>query len=150
MQRNKKDTKPAFFQLVRANKRTDIQGIYIFGLSKYVAAFGKRVVHYFAAHLRDMHGEDFLVRAITEEVTLKLAQYDYDMAEHKVTSNDFDMQIDEDKNNGLESFAGVPNPLKTVMLNQDPMDLTEIGSQASKHAKAKFSKLGRRSEGKNA
>eukprot|EP00957_Ditylum_brightwellii_P056501 4283577-Ditylum_brightwellii.AAC.1 len=68
------------------------------------------------------------------------------MAEHKVTSKDFDMQIDKDEKNGLEGFDEVPNPLKTVMINPDPMDLTEMGSQTSKHAKAKFRKLGRRSE----
>eukprot|EP00957_Ditylum_brightwellii_P099486 7578523-Ditylum_brightwellii.AAC.1 len=70
------------------------------------------------------------------------------MAEHKVTSKDFDMQIDKDRKNGLEGFDEVPNPLKTVMVNPDPMDLTEMGSQASKHANNKFRKLGRRSEGK--
>eukprot|EP00957_Ditylum_brightwellii_P108008 8239651-Ditylum_brightwellii.AAC.1 len=83
MPRNKKVTKPAFFQLGRADKRTDIQGICILGLSKHAAAFGRRAVLYLVAHLRDMHGEDFLARAITEEATPELAQYDYDMAEHK-------------------------------------------------------------------
>eukprot|EP00957_Ditylum_brightwellii_P043246 3277402-Ditylum_brightwellii.AAC.1 len=102
MPRNKKDTKPAFFQLGRADKRTDIQGKCIFGLSKHAAVFGKIAVHYFAAHLRDMHGEDFLARAITEKAMLELVQYNCDIAEHKVTSKDFDMQIDEDEKNELE------------------------------------------------
>eukprot|EP00957_Ditylum_brightwellii_P102969 7847091-Ditylum_brightwellii.AAC.1 len=102
MLRHKKDTKPAFFQLRRADKRTGIQEICIFGLSKHAAAFGKRAVHYFAAHLRDMHEEDFLARAIMEETMLELAQYHYDMADHKVTSKDFDTQIDKDEKNGLE------------------------------------------------
>eukprot|EP00957_Ditylum_brightwellii_P110842 8454275-Ditylum_brightwellii.AAC.1 len=58
------------------------------------------------------------------------------------------MQIDDDEKNGLEGFDEVTNPLKTVMINPDQMDLTEMGFQASKHAKAKFRKLDRRSEGR--
>eukprot|EP00957_Ditylum_brightwellii_P168691 12839892-Ditylum_brightwellii.AAC.1 len=83
-----------------------------------------------------------------EEAMLELAQYDHDMVEHKVISKDFDIQIDKDEKNGQECFYEVPNPLKTAMINLDPMDLAEMGSQASKHVKAKFKKLCRRSKGK--
>eukprot|EP00957_Ditylum_brightwellii_P033803 2561781-Ditylum_brightwellii.AAC.1 len=79
---------------------------------------------------------------------LELAQYSYDMAEHKMMSKNFDIQIYKDEKNGLEGFDEMPNPLKTVMINPDPMDLTEMGSQASKHAKANFKTLGGISGGK--
>eukprot|EP00957_Ditylum_brightwellii_P025117 1901185-Ditylum_brightwellii.AAC.1 len=58
------------------------------------------------------------------------------------------MIVDEEDKNGLEGFDKVPNPLKTVTINLDQMDLTEMGSQASKHARTKLQKLGRRSKDK--
>eukprot|EP00957_Ditylum_brightwellii_P122451 9337107-Ditylum_brightwellii.AAC.1 len=58
------------------------------------------------------------------------------------------MIVDEEDKNRLGGFDEVPNLLKIVTINPDPMDLAEMGSHASKHTRAKLQKLGRRSEGK--
>eukprot|EP00957_Ditylum_brightwellii_P075427 5732494-Ditylum_brightwellii.AAC.1 len=73
MPRSREDAKPASFQLGKVEKWMEVQGIYIFGLSKLAPNYGRQAVHYFAAQLRDMRGKNFLARMVTEEAVLEIS-----------------------------------------------------------------------------
>eukprot|EP00957_Ditylum_brightwellii_P103745 7903096-Ditylum_brightwellii.AAC.2 len=56
------------------------------------------------------------------------------------------MPLDNNVEQGLEGLDDVASPLKAVLFATDPMDVTKLGSQASRHTMAKLKKLGKQQQ----
>eukprot|EP00957_Ditylum_brightwellii_P005049 383965-Ditylum_brightwellii.AAC.1 len=93
MPRSSKDGKPAFHQLGKVEKQSEIYGICIPALRDSAPKYAKRVIHYIYAWLVVMDAEYYADRVLSPEAILDAYQYTYDMDTHKVVAKDIEVQM---------------------------------------------------------
>eukprot|EP00957_Ditylum_brightwellii_P081109 6169347-Ditylum_brightwellii.AAC.1 len=80
-------------------------------MSSITAAYGRKVVHYLAATVKNLGGKTYLDRVLTPKAVVKVAQYKYDLATHEVKPIDMHLPDNNDEVNALAGWEHVENPL---------------------------------------
>eukprot|EP00957_Ditylum_brightwellii_P131599 10035915-Ditylum_brightwellii.AAC.1 len=144
MPRSNKDDTPAFHQLGKVEKQSEIHGICIPSLRDNVPKYAKRVIHYAYAQLVAMGVESYADRVLSPEAILEAYQHMYDMATHKVVAKDIEVQMVAIQD-GLEGFEDIEDPrTKDHLTNEEDevsVEHSELGSHASRQALEKAKKL---------
>eukprot|EP00957_Ditylum_brightwellii_P009627 725204-Ditylum_brightwellii.AAC.1 len=130
MPRSKKASKPAFHQIGKLEKQTEVHVICIPALKNECPKFAKQVIHFIYAKLLKMGAEPYADRVLTPEAILEVVQHTYSMETHKVVVNDTEVQMVAIQD-GLDGFDDVEDPQANDFLTKDKIEddreLSEVG-----------------------
>eukprot|EP00957_Ditylum_brightwellii_P211961 15366810-Ditylum_brightwellii.AAC.2 len=136
MPRGLADQAPAFHQVGKAYRESEIQALCIPSLVEIAPTYGRLAIHFVNSTLKALKGESYLDRILTPEARMEVTQYIYDLKTHEITA--VDMEIEEEDDDGcLEGFENISSPFKSLTLATNPINFTEMGSLASRQAEAK-------------
>eukprot|EP00957_Ditylum_brightwellii_P166664 12687713-Ditylum_brightwellii.AAC.2 len=130
-----------FFQVGVNRKETEAYTMCVPALASLAPQFVKHTGHYVAAYLTELGGESYIDRILMPEAVIETNQYKYCLQNHTLKPIQDDLIIQVTSSLHLKEFEHVETKLDSgVIILPNPDRVHELGSQASRHAKAKSAK----------